>query len=82
MPTEPKSDSAIKFDINGDSQVDIFDAVVLKKALKSGKYQDKYDLNKDGKVNSGDLSAMKKYILASADNANDFSKVKRTNPKK
>lgn len=82
LPTEPKSDSAIKFDINGDSQVDIFDAVVLKKALKSGKYQDKYDLNKDGKVNSGDLSAMKKYILASADNANDFSEVKRTNPKK
>ena len=64
-------------DVNADGVVDIFDAVALRKAILYDEYSeaiDRYwaDLNKDGKINVGDLVRLNRYLLGTLKDFDDL----------
>ena len=58
-------------DINGDSDVNIIDLVIIKKILTLGDKNKYADLNNDNVVNSFDIVLLKKYLLGVIKNFNN-----------
>lgn len=50
-------------DINCDEKIDVRDLIRFKKLIADSALEDRWDLNSDGRVDSLDLSILKKYIL-------------------
>ena len=57
--TLTKQEKIIRCDLTGDHIINNADYDIINSMVKSGAYNEKYDLNKDGKVNSLDESFFK-----------------------